>query len=80
MTKFDICYHENHVTIEPHFCREWDENGGCYGTNLDHGFTLQEAIDLAVEYHERQIRMLKDRTHWMVSDYEYDEFGREDEQ
>lgn len=47
LNRYDIIHKaDGHMTIEPHFCREIDCNGvGCYGTNLDHGFTLEEACE-----------------------------------
>ena len=41
--KYDVVDYGHHLGIELHFCREWDEDGGCYGTNLDHGWTFEEA-------------------------------------
>lgn len=52
--RFDVCYHSDYATIEPHFCREWDENGGCYGTNPDHGLSFDEACDEVAAWYERE--------------------------
>ncbi|MEM7663813.1 MAG: hypothetical protein AAF292_16340 [Pseudomonadota bacterium] len=50
--RFDIVWDEDGPRIEPHFCREWDdEHGGCYGTNPNHGYTREEA--------EREIALWK---------------------
>ncbi len=49
--KYDVIYAEHHAYVEPHYCREWDGDRGCYGTNEDHGFTWEEARKYVVEYH-----------------------------
>lgn len=36
--------------IDFHFCREWDGDKDCYGTNPDHGFTWEEARDEVIKY------------------------------
>jgi hypothetical protein len=40
---YDISYRDTGMDIEPHFCRSWDDTGGCYGTNPAHGYTFEEA-------------------------------------
>jgi len=62
-TRFDVAYRPEGVTIEPHFCRSWDEEGGCYGTNPNHGFTAADACDEVAEHYERLAKMWRDRTH-----------------
>lgn len=57
--RYDICHYGKHVAIEPHFCREWDENGGCYGTNPDHGYSWEEAKEQLISWHEAQIDLIK---------------------
>lgn len=52
--RFDVCYRAAGVTIEPHFCREWDEDGGCYGTNPDHGYSFDDACRQVADWHEQQ--------------------------
>lgn len=56
MTRYDVIYGpDNSIAIEPHFCREWDDTGGCYGTNPDHGFSWEEAKNQVILHYERQI-------------------------
>lgn len=57
--RYDIVYGKGGVKIEPHFCREYY----CFGTNPDHGFELNEAIDCAIQYHEQQIKLWKTKQH-----------------
>lgn len=61
--RFDVCYQGEKCTIEPHFCREWDEDGGCYGTNPDHGHSFEEACDHVAEWHESQAKLWRERQH-----------------
>lgn len=61
--RFDVVYSRDGGTIEPHFCREWDDSGGCYGTNPDHGMSLAEASAELADWHERQAQMWRDGTH-----------------
>lgn len=42
LPRWDIEFKE-WPTVEPHFCREWDEDEGCYGTNPNHGYSWVEA-------------------------------------
>jgi uncharacterized DUF497 family protein len=51
MMRYDVCYHSDKVTIEPHFCREWDQDGGCYGTREDHGFAFDEAKQSVADWY-----------------------------
>jgi len=55
MTRYDVIYEADRCYIEPHFCREWENGEGCYGTNPHHGFTKEEAQKLVDEYY-RNIR------------------------
>lgn len=41
--RFDVIYKGNDVSIDYHFCRGWDGDRGCYGTNPDHGLTFDDA-------------------------------------
>lgn len=51
--KYDVIYGaEGWVDVQPHYCREWDDGVGCYGTNEDHGFTWAEAIEEVAKWHE----------------------------
>ena len=61
--RYDVAYHENHTTIQEHFCREWDESGGCYGTNPNHGYSYDEACDEVAAWYEEQAKHWRDRTH-----------------
>ena len=55
MARYDIIYTGNSIEIEPHFCRIWDENGGCYGTNEEHGMSWDEAKRHVIEYYKGRI-------------------------
>jgi hypothetical protein len=61
--RFDIAYHAEHATIEPHFCRSWDDEGGCYGTNPDHGYSFEEACDQVATWYEQQAAQWRSREH-----------------
>ena len=52
MTRYDVIYAEHHTYVEPHFCREWDGDGGCYGTNPNHGETWEDARKVVADYYE----------------------------
>lgn len=55
MNRFDLRYgREGGLDIDLHFCRDWDADGGCYGTNPHHGLTFEEARDEIVAWHERK--------------------------
>lgn len=46
--RYDVIYtSSSEVTIEPHFCREYD----CFGTNPDHGFTFEEAKKVVSDHY-----------------------------
>lgn len=61
-TRFDVIYSSCGCTIQPHYCREWDdEDGGCYGTNSDHGYSFDEACDQVAEWHDRQAALWRSR-------------------
>ena len=53
--RFDIVYGENYVRLDYHFCREWDDEGGCYGTNPNHGLSWDEAKQEMIAYLQGQI-------------------------
>lgn len=67
--RFDVCYSKDGCTIEPHFCRQWDEDGGCYGTNPTHGYSFDEACDQVAEYHEQQAKAWRERTAYECTYY-----------
>lgn len=52
--RFDVVYKDNSCTIEPHFCREWDESGGCYGSNESHGYSFEEACRIVSDWHKSE--------------------------
>lgn len=60
-TRYDVVYAEHHVYVEPHFCREWDDDGGCYGTNPDHGLSWTEARTEVAEYYEKLAAEWRDK-------------------
>lgn len=53
-SRFDISYREHGPTVDYHFCREWDDDGGCYGTREDHGFSFEEAKQAMIEWHRSE--------------------------
>ncbi len=69
MTRFDVVYHGGSVSIEPHFCREWDDDGGCYGTNPNHGLSLKDACDEVADWHEKQAEMWREQNHPSIDQY-----------
>lgn len=54
MTRYDIQWEESGPKPIQHFCREWDERGGCYGTNPDHGYTWEEVREEIARWHADQ--------------------------
>ena len=60
--RYDIVFGDG-PAIEPHFCREWDGDGGCYGTNPDHGYTWEEAVEQVAQWHEAQAAFLRALPH-----------------
>lgn len=67
---FDITYGSSgDVRIEPHFCREWDEDGGCYGTNPDHGFSLDEACEEVAKYYDNLSQQYRDKSHYSLQNF-----------
>ena len=59
MTTYDVFYRDNGVHIAPHFCREM----GCFGSNPDHGYTLEQAAEQCAEYYEQQAKAFREGTH-----------------
>lgn len=53
--RFDIRYDRHGPSVDYHFCREWDGDEGCYGTNPYHGFTWNEAVMEMIQWHQSQI-------------------------
>ena len=60
--RFDVIFRDGGVTIEPHFCREWEGEVGCYGTNPLHGFTFDAAKEYVAQWHEQQARYWRELT------------------
>jgi hypothetical protein len=68
--RYDVVYHTHHVSIEPHFCREWeDEHGGCYGTNVYHGLTLDEACSIVADWYENRAKEWREKTTYEAMAY-----------
>ena len=68
--KFDIFYGNNYeVYAEPHFCREWEDKGGCYGTNPEHGFTWEEVCQECIDHYEMMVTIWKERKEKTYEDY-----------
>lgn len=61
--RFDVVYKDSGATIDPHFCRDWDSDGGCYGTNPNHGLSFDEACDAVAAWHEQQAALWRTREH-----------------
>lgn len=51
--RFDVSYRGDDVSIDYHFCREWDGDDGCYGTNTSHGMTFDEARAVVADHYAR---------------------------
>lgn len=62
--RFDVTYHSNHASLDYHYCREWDGDNGCYGTNMSHGLSFEDACAEIAKYHERQAKLWKDHEHY----------------
>ena len=72
--RYDIIYDQNGVHLEYHFCRSWDEDGGCYGTNPNHGYSLEDAADEIARHYQSLADEWRNRTH-----YNYLMFKKEEE-
>lgn len=68
--RFDILYHEHGPSIDYHFCRSWDEDGGCYGTRDDHGLSFDDACEEMAKWHEQEAAAWRDRTHHKIAQFE----------
>lgn len=60
--RFDIHWHEHGPKIDYHFCREI----GCYGTDPEHGYTLDEVISEIALWHENQALAFRNKTHYEI--------------
>jgi hypothetical protein len=61
--RFDVIYRGDRVSVDYHFCREWDAEGGCYGTNPHHGCSFEEAKASVAEWHEDQAKRWREMTY-----------------
>lgn len=52
--RFDVIYKGDSCTIDYHFCRTWDGDRGCHGTNPDHGCSFDEAKVEVAKWHRQQ--------------------------
>lgn len=52
--RYDVIFVQHHTYVEPHFCREWDESGGCHGSNPNHGFTWEEAREEVAKFYDAE--------------------------
>jgi len=52
MKRFDVIYERYGCRLDYHFCREWDEDGGCYGTNPQHGMSFEDAAKEVADWHQ----------------------------
>ena len=67
--RFDIVYTERGPEVEPHFCRDHD----CFGTNTDHGMTLEEAAEEIADWYSEQAALYSTMTHGKLKTYIEDE-------
>ncbi len=52
---YDVIYDSERCCgpyLEPHFCREWENGEGCYGTNPNHGFSFEDAKREIIKFWE----------------------------
>lgn len=52
--RFDVVHDQHGCHIDHHFCRQWDGDVGCYGTNPEHGMSFEQARDHVREWHRQQ--------------------------
>ena len=57
-SRYDVLYRHDRVSLQHHFCRDID----CFGTNENHGFTLEEAKEMIIKWHQDQIEYWKNYT------------------
>lgn len=66
--RYDVIYESaQECHIEPHFCREWDESGGCFGFNEEHGFSELEALEHQIQYYINKVKNLEMDLHKLRS-------------
>jgi len=63
--RYDVVYGKDGVRIEPHFCRAYD----CFGSNSDHGLTLEDAAIHCAEYHEDEAKAFRNMEHYSLEYY-----------
>jgi hypothetical protein len=73
MARFDVSYTQHGIIIDYHFCRGWDDEGGCYGTNESHGLTLEDACEEAAKWHDNQAKMYRERVHPSILSFTEDD-------
>ena len=61
MGRWDIIWNGS-PNIERHYCREWDADGGCYGTNPNHGFSYNDACLRIADWHEQQAQYWREKS------------------
>ena len=58
MNRYDVVYGGSYyapsIHLAPHFCREWDDEGGCYGSREDHGYSWEEARAEVARWHREK--------------------------
>lgn len=62
--RFDVIYEGMGTRIDYHFCRQWDDEGGCYGTRQDHGYSFEEAKQVVIDQLQSEI------DHWRALTYD----------
>ena len=60
--RFDVIYDQHGYRLDYHFCRQWDDEGGCYGTRADHGYSFEAAKAEIIAHHEREIERWRKMT------------------
>ena len=62
---WSVIWKQDGPDLEPHFCREY----GCYGTDPDHGMTMEEAVNEIASWYEAQAKSWRDGTHETLKYY-----------
>jgi hypothetical protein len=60
--RFDVSYGKDDARLDYHFCREWDDDGGCYGSNPSHGLAFDDAKEIVAQYYEARARAWRELT------------------
>jgi|TARA_Y100000310_G_scaffold71297_1_gene67137 hypothetical protein len=73
---YDIVYRsKDEAYLEPHFCREWEGDCGCYGTNEMHGFTFEEAKEELAKHYEAKAKWIRESaqlSYWVTDLSEFE--------